>query len=197
MLMFDDTIAGSVCSTDIVSAHIEELQFTLGEGPCVDAYHHDRPVLEPNLVTPAATRWVAFTPAAAEAGARAVFGFPVRTGTARIGALNLYNDQPGSLTDEQFQDALVLAEVAAQLILAVQAGLPPGQLAAELEQGGDLRYVVHQATGMISVQLDVSLTHALIRLRAHAFSAQRPLNEVAAEVVNRRLRFDRGRDEPK
>jgi hypothetical protein len=196
MMMFDDTIAGSVCSSDATSARIEELQFTLGEGPCVDAYRLDRPVAEPDLVAPEASRWVAFAESAVEAGARAVFGFPVRTGTARLGALNLYNDHPGGLGDDQYLDALVVAEIAAQVILAVQAGLPPGELAAELEQTSDLRYVVHQAAGMVSVQLNVSVAHALIRLRAHAFGAERSLTDVAGEVVARRLRLAGDGDDP-
>jgi hypothetical protein len=194
MLMFDETIAGSLCSTDAISARIEELQFTLGEGPCIDAFHHDRPVVEPDLAAPTSPRWVAFAPSAVVAGAGAVFGFPVRTGTARLGAMNLYNGRSGPLTDDQYQDALVLAEIAAQVILAVQAGLPPGQLAAELEATSDLRYVVHQAAGMVSVQLNVSVTHALIRLRGYAFSAQRSLSEVAEDVVARRLRLDGDHD---
>jgi len=49
MLMSGDSPHGSVCSSNAVSALLEELQFTLGEGPCVDAYGEDRPVLEPNL----------------------------------------------------------------------------------------------------------------------------------------------------
>jgi len=188
MLMFDESVAGSLCSSNSISAQIEELQFTLGEGPCIDAYRRDEPVTEPDLSR--SPRWIGFAPAAVDAGAAAVFGFPVRSGSARLGALNLYNDRPGHLSDDQYGDALVLADIAAQIILAMQAGMPPGDLAAELEQGSDLHYVVHQAAGMISVQLDVSVTHALIRLRAHAFGNHRPVLDVAADVVARELRFD-------
>ncbi len=76
MLMAGDLPRGSVCTTNPVSELIEQLQYDLGEGPCVDAYHDDRPVLEPNLATPAVVRWVAFAGPAVDAGARAVFGFP-------------------------------------------------------------------------------------------------------------------------
>src|SRR5438132_1353448 len=90
MLMSGDVPQGSVCSSNDVSALIEDLQYTLGEGPCVDAYHQDRVVAEPDLADPGTPRWLAFTPRAVEAGARAVFGFPLRVGSARLGALNLY-----------------------------------------------------------------------------------------------------------
>jgi GAF domain-containing protein len=166
------------------------LQFELGEGPCVDAYHQDRPVLEPDLASPRTPRWLAFTAPAVEAGVRAIFGFPLQVGAVRLGALNLYSDRPRSLTDEQHADALVMADVAAQALVAMQAHAPPGRLAAELEASGDFQYVVHQASGMVSAQLDVSIGQALVRLRAYAFGNDRPLTEVAEEVVARTLRFD-------
>jgi len=194
MLMSGDVPGGSVCSTNTVSALIEDLQYELGEGPCVDAYNGGHAVLEPDLAQPDEPRWLAFAGPALEAGARAVFGFPLQVGAVRLGALNLYRDRPGPLSEDQHADALVMAEVAAQAVLLMQAGAPLGELAAELEAGGDFRYVVHQASGMVAAQLDVSVGVALIRLRAYAFSHERPLGEVAGDVVARRLRFD-GRDE--
>jgi GAF domain-containing protein len=190
MLMSGDVPRGSLCTTNTVSALIEQLQYALGEGPCVDAYHQDRPVLEPDLAEPTSPRWLAFTGPAIEAGVRAIFGFPLQVGAVRLGALNLYCDQPGRLTDEQHADALLMADVAARAVLMLQAGAPPGQLAAELEAGADFQYVVHQASGMVAAQLDVSVTEALIRLRAYAFGNDRPLTEVAEDVVARKLRFD-------
>jgi|GEM_PF-4516929 hypothetical protein len=52
---------GSLCTTS-VSHLIEDLQHTLGEGPCVDAYHQNQAVAEPDLAEPVASRWLAFTP---------------------------------------------------------------------------------------------------------------------------------------
>jgi hypothetical protein len=190
MLMSGDVARGSVCTTDHVSAVIEQLQYDLGEGPCVDAYHLDAPVLEPDLADPERSRWLAFTGPAVEAGARAIFGFPLQVGAVRLGAMNLYRDRPGPLGDEQHADALVMADVAAQAILVMQANASPGGLAAELEAGADFQFVVHQAAGMVSAQLDVGVGQALVRLRAYAFGNGRSLTQVARDVVDRRLRFD-------
>jgi hypothetical protein len=189
MLMSGDVLQGSLCTTNEVSALIEDLQYTLGEGPCVDAYRGDRVVVEPDLADPVARRWPAFTPPAVAAGARAVFGFPLRMGVARLGAINFYRDRPGPLTDDQHADALVMADVVARWVLDVQAGAPDGALAASLEDGADFHYVVHNAAGMVSVQLGVSVTEALIRLRAHAFSNDRRLGDVARDIVDRKLRL--------
>ncbi|MDQ1439500.1 MAG: hypothetical protein QOK43_3129, partial [Acidimicrobiaceae bacterium] len=190
MLMSGDVPRGSVCSSNSVSTVIEDLQFTLGEGPCIDAYNTEQPVIEPDLADPEVQRWIAFSPAAVAAGARAVFGFPLLVGSVRIGALNLYRDEPGELTDDQHAYALMMAEVAARAVLDMQAHAPPGVLAAEMENGPDFRFVVHQASGMVSVQLDVTIAEALIRLRAFAFGNNRPIGDVATDIVDRRIRLD-------
>ena len=196
MLMVGDVQFGSVCSSNGVSALIEELQFTLEEGPCVDAYHQDRPVLEPDLADPSTPRWFAFTPLAVKAGARAIFGFPLQVGAVRLGALNLYRDRPGPLSDEQHADSLVLAGVVAWSVLAIQAQAPPGALGAELEKGVSFHFVVYQASGMVAAQLGVSEVDALALLRSHAFGHDRSLTEVAEAVVRRQLRFDDDRPAP-
>ncbi|MGH9179589.1 MAG: GAF and ANTAR domain-containing protein [Acidimicrobiales bacterium] len=190
MLMSGDVPRGSLCSSDEVSALIEDLQYTLGEGPCVDAYGQDRPVLEPDLCTDGRSRWLAFAPPALEAGARATFGFPLQIGSVRLGALNLYRDRPGPLTDAQHGDALILTGVIARAVLVMQAEAELGAIPAALEEGADLRLVVHQAAGMVAAQLGVSVAEALVRLRARAFADDRLLVQVAADVVGRRLRFD-------
>ena len=190
MLMSGDVPRGSICTTNKVSALIEQLQYALVEGPCVDAFQQDRPVLEPDLASPTTPRWLAFSGPAVDAGVRAIFGFPLQVGAVRLGALNLYRDQPGRLTNDQHADALVMADIAAQAVLVLQANAAPGQLAIELEAGADFQYVVHQASGMVSVQLEVSVGQALIRLRAYAFGNDRPLTDVARDVVARTLRFD-------
>jgi GAF domain-containing protein len=190
MLMSGDIPRGSLATTDEVSELIEEMQYTLGEGPCVDAYTQDRVVNEPDLADPVTRRWVAFTPLVLRAGVRALFGFPLRIGTVRLGALNLYRDRPGPLSGEQHADALALASMAARWVLEAQAGAPSGAVPSQLEAGADFRFVVHNAAGMISVQQGISVTDALIRLRAYAFSHDRPLTDVAQDVVDRRIRLE-------
>jgi hypothetical protein len=189
-LVSGDVATGSLCATNEVSRLMEDLQFTLGEGPCVEAHERGQVVVEPDLADPHSPRWFAFTPAAFEAGARAVFAFPLRVGTVGLGALNLYRDRPGSLNDDQHAHALVMADVAARWVLDMEAGAPPGAVPEELERGADFHFAVHNAAGMLSVQLGVSVTEALIRLRAYAFSNGRPLGDVAEDVVARRLRIE-------
>lgn len=190
MLLGADGPRASVCTSDNASSAIEEAQYTLGEGPCVDAYRLGTAIGEADLAGAAHTRWVAFTPHALGVGARAVFGYPVRVGAARLGALNLYRVEPGPLDDEQHASALVMADVAARAVLAAQAGAPPETVGIDIDNDMEMWGVVHQAAGMVSVQLGVPVAEALVRLRARAFTMEGLVSDVAREVVERRLRFD-------
>ena len=135
MLLSGDVPQGSVCTTNEVSTLIEELQYTLGEGPCIDAHRQHAPVVEPDLADPATVRWAEFSRSAVDAGARAVFGFPVSIGDVHLGALNLYRDRPGPLTDDQHADALVVADVAARAIID-DAGRRRARCARSRARGG-------------------------------------------------------------
>jgi hypothetical protein len=104
--------------------------------------------------------------------------------------MNLYRDRPGKLSDDQHADALIMADVAAQAVLAMQANAPMDTVASELEAGANFHLVEHQASGMVAAQLGISVREALIRLRAHAFSHDLGLNDVARAVVGREVRFD-------
>jgi hypothetical protein len=189
MLMSGDVPRGSLCTSDDVSQLIEELQYTLGQGPCIDAYQHDAVVTEPDLADPETPRWFAFSPPVLRAGVRAVFGFPLRVGTVRLGALNLYRDRPGGLSPDQHADALVLADVTARWVLDTQAGAPSGMVAEQLEARADFHFAVHNAAGIVSVQEGISVTEALVRLRAFSYGNDRLLADVAQDVITRRLRL--------
>ena len=190
MFMAGDIARGSLYATDSVSAAIEELQFSFGEGPCVDAYNQDRPVSEPDLNDPSVSRWPAFTDQAIKAGARSVFSFPLHVGVVRLGAIDLYRTTPGPLTQDQHADALAMADIATRAVLTLQADAPPGQLATTLEVGADLQPLVHQATGMVAAQLGITVGQALVCLKANAFGTGHPLEQVANNVIGRTLRFD-------
>ncbi len=178
-------------ATDDLSGLLEELQFTLGEGPAADDFRLGAPVLVADL-TSAAARWPGFVPEAVAAGARAMFVVPLQAGAVRAGVLSLYRAMPGPLAIGELADALVLADIALGLLLDAISGANglPGY--RPLDGLSASRAVVYQATGMISVQLGVSLEEALARLRAHAFADGSAIGAIAAEVVGRRLRFDPG-----
>ncbi len=181
-------VSEPLSATNELSARLEELLLTTGEGPGAEDFMFGSPVLIPDLA-PVTERWPGFAPAAVSAGARALFAFPLQAGAIRAGVLSLYRAQPGPLTLQQLADALVFADIALQLLLDASAGISGAAGYRPLDGLSDSRAEVYQATGMISVQLGVSLEEAFVRLRAHAFAADTPLHSIAGDVVSRTLRF--------
>ncbi|HKS48964.1 MAG TPA: GAF and ANTAR domain-containing protein [Amycolatopsis sp.] len=179
-----------LAATDQRARQLEELQFTLGEGPCVEASGSGRPVLQPDLVAAGPARWPGFGAAVLEAGVHAIFAFPLRVGAIRVGVLDLYRDTPGHLTTHELAEAVAFAEAATVVVLHLQDHDRRDGSHAALAGPIDGRAEVHQATGMITIQLGISLAEALLRLRAHAYASGRTVSAIAAEVVNRRMRFD-------
>jgi len=182
--------------TQTVSAALEDLQFTLGEGPSLEAVATGIPVLVADVAV-TARRWPAFTGPALELGVNAVFAFPLRIGAIDLGTLTAYRATAGPLDPGQVADALALADAVTLTVLHRQSREGTGPGADPDGQPGPgwaaqvaYRAEVHQATGMVSVQLGVGLAEALARLRAFAFGRDLLLADVAADVVARRLRFD-------
>ena len=189
-VMAADGIRGITAASDPASERIEELQFLLGEGPCIDAFATRRPVLVPNVADGAMIRWPVYAPAVYGDGVRAVFAFPLQVGATLLGVLDVFRARPGSLSGEELRQALTFADVAVTTLLDGQESAEPGATAAGVDEAVRSKSEVYQAQGMVMVQLGVTLEEALVRLRAHAFAENRRLDQVARDVVSRKLRFD-------
>jgi hypothetical protein len=186
---------GTFGSSGDLSRRLDELQFTSGEGPCLDAVRNGGPVLVADLDDPSEQRWPAFRGALLESGVNAVFALPVRIASDHIGALDLFRRDRGSLIEPALTGGLLAAELAAVPLLDLMAAnidwYGVGQGDDGWEQLASLeRTEVYQATGMIVGALDVGATEALVRLRAYAFSHEMTPSEVAWDIVERRLTLD-------
>jgi hypothetical protein len=177
-------------ATDPTAELLEDLQFTLNEGACMEAAVTGAPVSVPDLAAGVeALRWPVFAAALAEqAEVGALFALPLQWGAVNLGVLDLYRRSAGGLAPEQWRDALGAVDVATLLLLSARTDPDDGDDGG-LDPATSARAEVHQATGMVLAQLDISAEDALARLRAHAFVEQRLLIDVARDVVSRRLRF--------
>ncbi|MES5821306.1 GAF and ANTAR domain-containing protein [Streptomyces sp. RG80] len=178
-----------LCASDDVATRLSEIQYTLGEGPCTKAVRLLAPVFAADLTSvPDVRRWPVFSVQATRAGAGAVFSFPLTGAGRALGTLDLYRRTAGSLSSDHIRTALLVADA---LTLAVAAldhtSANPEGVVTWLEGVESNREEIHQATGMIMVQLDVSAEEALLRLRARAFAQGRTTSEVARDVVNRTM----------
>lgn len=172
--------------SDRTAQALERLQFTLGEGPCVDASFHGSPVLVADLLdrqAGVAGRWPVFLSEASQAGVRAVFAFPVHIGAISLGAVDLYRSTPGGLGDDQLEHVLSVVDAIAMTMLDAGNTLEPGFALDPISME------VHRAAGMVMIQLDCSIEAALAQLRAAAFSEGRPVHELAGDVVAGMRRF--------
>ncbi len=183
---------GTVCATDDVARRVEDLQFALGEGPCFDAFTGGGPVLiaDMNVALGAeGARWPVFTEAVAAAGVGALFAFPLLIGAIPLGALDLYRRRAEGLTPVELRAAWRIADAAADALLDVRSGTAMDLPADAAPAGASYRLEVHQATGMVSVQLGVPIDEAFLRLRAYAYSRERNIDDVARDVVAGRLQL--------
>jgi hypothetical protein len=191
-LLAEDGNLMTAAASSTASAQMEELQFTVGEGPCRLAFESRRPVLVPDLVGSGPALWPGYAPAAHDHGVRAVFAFPLQVGVARLGVLDVYRTNEGALSPPALTRALTFTELALEGLL--NAGATPDAAEALLEDAPGTSYEVYQAQGMVTVQLGVGATEALTRLRAYAFAHGRRLTDVAKDVLERRLVMER--DDP-
>lgn len=185
-------VQSTVAASDLIAARLEELQFQFGEGPSVDVIASGRLLLVHDLADEVfSAGWPIFGPAARATGAQALFTLPLSMGAATVGVVSLY----ALMLRPRWSDLVVEAAVALAVAtmpgaveLAVRSAL--AEPAAGRQQS-ELRREVHQAAGMVSVQLDCDIEAAMSRLRAHAFVEDLPLELVARQVVAGRLNFGR------
>lgn len=189
-VMTHEGVRGVAAASDPACEALEELQFTLGEGPCIDAFTSRRPVLEADLATGASRMWPAYLPAALQHGVRAVFAFPLQVGGARMGVLDVYRRTPGILSADSLAQAQTFAEVAVECLLDGQQNASRGRTDRTLDRALDFQFVVYQAQGMAMVDLGVPLADAMVRMQAHAYVHDRSLHDVARDIVAGRLRLE-------
>lgn len=173
-------------ASDEVVDHIETLQFSLGEGPCFEAFTTGRPVLVADLATDAATAWPVFAAQMTDQPVGAIFAFPLVRGAVRVGAIDLYRRTPGWLTPPDLAIALQIADIAATALAGPPLHDPDVDETSLMAVPND-RERVHQATGILIAEHAIPADQALARLRGYAFATGRLVDQIAADLVTRRL----------
>lgn len=190
--IYEGAPRGTFGASSEMSRRLDELQFTFGEGPCLEVVAGGQPVLVPDIGDPMEHRWPAFANAALSAGVQAVFALPATVASTHIGVLDLFRNEPGPLSDDDMAGGLAAAELATLPILDLMAaGASSGDvddLGPDRSKIASLERVeIYQATGMVMEQLGVGPVDALVRLRAHAFASGQTASDVAWAIVERRL----------
>jgi GAF domain len=188
----------TLSATDATAAQLEDLQFTLGEGACLQAAATGRPVLVPDLYDPRLTvRWPVFAAAVSEqTGVRALFALPLQLETINLGVLDLYRNTPGPLSGTELRDVLAATDTATLMMLAAhnKSGDEYARDDRWWHRSSKDRAQVRRATEKVLNQLGIPGQDAFARLRAHAFAEHRPLGDVARDVLEGRLQFTEDMD---
>ena len=194
-LVFDGANHGTVGASGVSARRYDEVQFTLGEGPCLDAVAHRAPVVVADLADPAEARWPAYGPAMLGYEIRGVYAMPVVAAGEYVGALDFFQADPTVLDSKQVAGVVLAAELAQIPMLDLlhedlhDAAATPGS-DAWTELNTLTRAEVSQATGMLIAQLNIAAPAALVRLRAHAYATNRSATDVARDIIDRRLRLE-------
>jgi hypothetical protein len=188
VLASDDDVLTTLCTSGPIAQELMDLEVVVGEGPAVHASQNG--VIEVPTLLDATLRWPMYSPRALDLGARAVFGYEVRVGAIRFGALSFFRKSSGPLTGTQVADGYLMASVIARSVLSQQAGVASEDLIGEIGVTSALDFTVHQAAGMIAIQGSMSVRDALVTLRSHAFASNSQLSELAERVISRETRFE-------
>ncbi len=181
--------AGPICVSDASVAALEDLQYTIGQGPCRDAFRTGLSVHAPRLDMDTFARWPSFVSLARDSEIGAVFAYPLTAAGAKVGVLTLYQHHEGELTAAQHDDSIALSEVITETMLSLQDDAPAGTLAPGLDDAVKYRAEIYQASGMIAIQLAIPASEALLRIRGYAFANAQNVAEIAADIVAGRLRL--------
>jgi GAF domain-containing protein len=183
----------TVSASGPLAARLDELQFDLSEGPCWDAMRQGRPVLEPDVKSHPRRDWPAFSRALAEHEVGAIFAFPLAFGPLQIGAMDLYCGTPRELSSREERQSSILASHISRIVLdrAIRRADEPDILGPEDQFS---RRLIHQATGMVLAQLDISPEDARLLIQGHAFAHNRSMRDIAEEILERRLDFSNQAD---
>lgn len=194
-LVFDGATTGTLGSSGGDARALDELQFTVGEGPCLQSVTTCAPVMIDDLADPTEQRWPVYGRAMLDLRIRSVYAMPVVVAGEYVGALDLFRAMPGRLGADQLAGAIVAAELAGIPVLDLldadlQAAVSDPDSIAWTELNALSRAEVSQATGMLVAQLGIEPAEALLRLRAHSYAAGRAATDVARDILERRLRLE-------
>lgn len=165
---------------------IEDLEISLGQGPCLEAYRTGEQVLVADLEE-CRDRWPNVTPRIIALGMRSAAALPLQLRGDRVGALNLYRSRREAFAPHEHRLAQALANVAAMGILQQRTVLEAQRRASQLQQALESRVLIEQAKGTLAERRQLSLPEAFTLLRNHARNSQRTLRDVCQQVIDGEL----------
>jgi GAF domain-containing protein len=179
--LFQDDKPSTRAATGSLVYEVDNYQYEIGEGPCVQAVHDQHPYEIHDMGTDC--RWPQFCQHAAERGIRSSLSLPLTVRGQTLGALNLYSRTPGTLPDADRETALLFASQAAVALANAQTYAASVRLATQLGEALHSRAVIDQAKGIIMAHSHCDEKKAFEALRTASQTSNRKLRNVAQDIV--------------
>jgi GAF domain-containing protein len=171
-----------MAASDERAEMLELFQAQAEEGPCQDCYTTGEPVTNTDLEQ-AYHRWPKFAPQAVAAGFKAVHAFPMRLRGHVIGAMNMFGDDTGEMSDSDIRVVQALADIATIGILQERAVARGELLTEQLQSALNSRIVVEQAKGALAQLHGGTPDEAFLRLRSYCRRHGLRLSAVAYQIT--------------
>jgi len=170
----------TAAASDDVARRIDEMEVELGEGPCIDAMDDDEP--DQHLCTDltSGSKWPALAlRIRQETPVKGMAGFRLRRDGEKVGALNVFSDTPGALSQHSLDQAIVLTAFAS----IAMAALERGEEAVTLRRGLESNREIGKAIGLLMAMHGISDDQAFEMLAKVSQEMNIKLAEVASQVV--------------
>jgi GAF domain-containing protein len=176
----------TVVATAAFVSEIDDIQYGMGQGPCISAAAEARPVLSGSLG--ADSRWPRFGGRVARLGVHSVVSLPLVTPDGVVGAMNVYAQAKNAFDDRAAELGMIFAAPAAIAVQNAHVLAQARRLAEQLQAALETRGVVDRAVGIMMSRSGGTDAEALERLREMSQSEHRKLSVVARSIVDEAVR---------
>ncbi|HEY2332772.1 MAG TPA: GAF and ANTAR domain-containing protein [Acidimicrobiales bacterium] len=174
--------------TDEASPLIDAGQYLRGQGPCLDAWSQQRPILVAD-VRLAGDAYPDFAEHAVAYGIHSTLSLPLAAGSEGLGALNLYSRRSQGFSEADLGIGMEIAATASIVLANATAYWAAFELSEQLSEAMRSRALIEQAKGVIMASVGCSADVAFDMLRQQSQSENRKLREIAEELVRRQDRM--------
>jgi GAF domain-containing protein len=164
----------TVAASSDVAVQVDQLQYDLGEGPCLEAAVTGQPRVSNHLAT--SQDWPRWGPRAADIGVHAILGIQLSTAEEVLGALNLYSGTPGAFGHEDLDVADIYATHATNALTAAR-------MSSGLRTALHSRHMIGVAQGILMQTYELTMEQSFELLRRYSSHTNTKLADVAEYVV--------------
>jgi GAF domain-containing protein len=178
--------ADTIVATTAFVSEIDDIQYGIGQGPCITAAAEGRTVISGFLGADA--RWRTFGAAVARLGVHSVISLPLTTPDGVVGAMNVYAhnqqvfDERAAELGESFAVSAAIAVQNAQVLAQTR------RLAEQLQSALQTRAVIDRAVGITMSGSGCTVDEALTRLQAVSRNDHEKLAVVAQRIIDEAVR---------